>query len=336
MAQLLLFDTISTLIPTPLDIEQDALCPAYDAVPLGDDAVRFGQLLDELKGNEAAFYQGQMSNMALEYLETRDDDTVRGIIGSLQGEKTSAAGDSKNNEKIWQARLLLKLAEILRREEQEVQGSLQRIKDAQKEMLGDLKGEDEFQDLFHALSDALPNQTPVRIESLIKGWGQLFTAGKEHFSILHCFSPEAAEPFMEISESMTGKRPIRLLRLPLPDCGNAPGEFMPKREAWLEKNKSWLAELKTALLTIIEKGAEAADLAALTQLAARWTSQVDQAELWPPMQPGKDCGPPALELYLLGAEAKPLTAKLCNTTSQENHGQYSLLAVISSRPNSCN
>jgi hypothetical protein len=204
-------------------------------------------------------------------------------------------------------------------------------------MLGDLKGEDEFQDLFHTLKNILPNQTPVRIESLIKAWGRLFGQGTEHFSILHCFSPEAAEPYMEVSEAKTGKRPVRLVRLPLPHCSACPDDFSAKKERWHHDNAAWIAELKTCLENVIEKGLEAVPLATFSQLAGQWAAQVDQAALWPALVSGKDCGPPALEIYLLGAGIKPLTASLCNIkdTTDTSTAKYSLLAVVSSRPNSC-
>lgn len=339
MAQLLLFDTISYITPTATEDEPNPLCPTYDPAPLGEDAVRFGQLLGELKGNETAFYQGQMSRLALEYLETRDDNTVREIIGSIHGQqKTSTpAEQNKDAEKLWKARLLLKLAEIKQREEQEIQQSLQRIKDAQQNMLGDLKGEDEFQDLFHSLANILPNQTPVRVESLIKSWGKLFGEGTEDFFILHCFSPEAAAPYLEVSESITGKRPVRLVRLPLPDCSVDPEEFLTKKEQWLQAGDPWLTELKTALHQVAERGLDAVPLATFTKLAGQWTSQVDRAEFWPSPAATKECGPPALELYLLGDTILPLTATLCNLKNKTDHSpmKHGLLAFVSTRPNSC-
>lgn len=339
MGQLLLFDTISYITPTPTEEEVDPYCLPYDAAPLGEDAERFSQLLAELKGNEAAFYQGQMSKLALEYLETRQDDTVRDIIGSIHGQKKNDAepGQDKEYEKLWKDRLLLKLAEIKNREEQEIHHSLQRIKDAQADLLGDLQGEEEFQDLFHALANNQPSQTPVRVESLIKAWGHLFNEGEEHFSILHCFSPEAAEPYMEASEALTGKRPVRLLRLPLPHCAACPEEFARKKESWEQSNKPWLDELKTCLHHVVQNGLEAVPLATFSKLAGQWGSQVDQADLWPEQFPTKECGPPALEIYLLGDGIGPLTTTLCNLRNKKEYrgDRHALLAVVSSRPNSC-
>lgn len=337
MGQALLFDTISYIIPTALATDDNPLCPTYDPAPLGDDAKRFGQLLDELKGNETAFYQGQMSTLALEYLETRPDDTVRDIINAVHGHQatTKTPEQTKAFEKLWQARLLLKLAEIMRKEQQEVHASLQRIKDAQEDMLGDLKGEEEFQDLFHALKKNLPNQMPVRVEKLIKAWGRLFTSGSETFDALHCLSPEAGEPFMEISESITGLRPQRLLRLPLPDCSSTPDKFQEKRERWHEDNATWLGELKDALHKVTTKGSEAVSLADFSQLAATWTSKMEQTDLWPQATGSLKQGPPALEFYLLGADMRTLVAKLCGLTGISHTQDFTLLAFISRRPTTC-
>lgn len=339
MGQSLLFDSISYIIPTQVEGEQDPLCPTYDPAPLGDDATRFGQLLDELKGNETAFYQGQMSSLALEYLETRDDNTVRDIISAVHGEKSTkkTVEEEHDYEQLWRARLLLKLAEIKCQEEQEVHASLQRIKKAQEEMLGDLKGEEEFKDLFRALKTSLPGQTPVRVEALIKAWGRLFAEGDESFTALHCFTPEAAAPFIEISEAVSGALPPRLLRLPLPNCGASPDEFPAKKEQWQQENSTWLAELKSALTEVCQKGLEAVPLKTFTGLAAKWASQIDQSDLWPEHIPGAKTGPPALEIYLLGAGMQKLNAKLGNLKSPKTKtdSPYSLLAFVSSRPTSC-
>ena len=336
--QSLLFNAISYIIATASTEDENPLCPPYDPAPLGDDATRFGQLLDELKGNETAFYQGQMSNLALEYLETRDEDTVRDIISAVHGEKTTkkTPEEEKEFEKIWQARLLLKLAEMMRQEEEEVQESFQRIRGAQEDMLGDLKGEEEFQDLFHTLKKSLPQPTPVRIESLIKAWGQLFCQGSETFNILHCFNANGAEPFMEVSEAITGKRPTRLVRLPLPDCSAPLDRFTSKREQWQQDNTAWLTELQTALQTVTEKGLDAVPAAEFSKLAAQWTSEIEQSNLWDVASPTKKCGAPALEIYLLGADALSLVARLCNIQTQAVSSGFTLLAYASSRPNTCN
>lgn len=338
MGQSLLFDSISHITPTADTEGVATLSPTYDPAPLGNDAERFNQLLSELKGNETAFYQGQMSTLALEYIETRDDDTVRDIITAVHGKQSpkKTPAEMKAIEQIWQARLLLKLAEILRSEELEVHNSLQRIKNAQEDMLGDLKGEEEFQDLFQALHSSLPNRMPVRVEPLIKAWGQLFTQGDKPFDALHCLNPDAAEPFMEISEAMTGKRPVRLLRLPLPNCGAFPDDFPAKKEQWLVKNNQWLSELKTALYTVCQKGLGAVSLADFSQYAGKWSAQVEQTELWPSHLPAKKCGPPALEIYLLEKDMHTLVAKLCNLPQKTAQAApNTLLAVVSSRPNTC-
>jgi hypothetical protein len=333
--QLLLFDTISYIIPTATEDEPDPLCPAYDPAPLGEDANRFEKLLDELKGNETAFYQGQMSTLALEYLETRDDDTVRDIIKAVHGEKTGKRSpeQQKKFEQLWQARLLLKLAEIMRREEQDVHDSLQRLKDAQKNMLGDLKGEEEFQDLFKAITNTLPKQLPVRVEALIKAWGRLFMAKPEDFTILHCYNQEAAEPFLEVSEAIAGQRPTRILQLALPECPDSTEEFLQKKEQWQKKNEKWLTELKTTLQNVSIKGLTDTDNTTLASMADQWNEQIKQTEF----QLQQPAPPRFLEIYLLEENLPTLLAQLCSiknkTDRQKPH--YTLLAFIADNPDTC-
>lgn len=333
--QLLLFDTISYIIPTATEDEPDPLCPAYDPAPLGEDTSRFEQLLEELKGNETAFYQGQMSTLALEYLETRDDNTVRDIIKAVHGEATDKRSpeQQKEFEQLWQARLLLKLAEMMRREEQDVHDSLQRLKDAQKNMLGDLKGEGEFQDLFKAITNTLPQQIPVRVEALIKAWGRLFMAKPEDFAILHCYNQETAEPFLEVSEAITGQRPARLLQLALPDYSESPEEFLHKKEQWQQENKKWITELKTTLQNILLNGLTDSDQTTLTDMADQWANQLKQTDF----QPQQPDAPRFLEIYLLEENMPALISRLCSiknkTDQQKPH--YTLLAFIADTPDTC-
>ena len=327
MGQLLLFNTISYIIPTTTEEEPDPFCPTYDPAPLGEeDANRFNQLLEELKGNETAFYQGQMSTLALEYLETRDDDTVRDIIKAVHGEevKKKSPEQQKEFDTLWKARLLLKLAEMMRHEEQDVYTSLQRIKDAQKDMLGDLKGEQEFHDLFNAITNTLPKQLPVRIESLIKAWGQLFMAHPEPFTILHCYTRDAAEPFMEVSESITGQRPARIIQLILPENSASPQEFFQNKKQWQEKNKIWLTTLKTALHTVTQQGLDEASLSTFTKMADQWTQHIEYTNQ-----------ASTLEIYLLGDNLPSLLEKLCTIKNKTNHQEspYTLLAVVATHQN---
>ena len=343
--QLLFFSQIFYLTPVENEAsEPDGLCTAYTPAPLGDDLQRFRQLLAELKGNEAAFYQGHLSRMALEYMEQRAPDTVRDIISNLHTPEKPPAVDSKNakdREELWQARLLLKLAEILRQEERELATGLTMMEGRQADLLSELKGVDELQELFPALGATSSPQFSVRIEPLIKAWGRLLLAGDQQPWFLNCFSPEAAEPFFEANEKLSGQRPVRLLRLPLPDCNQDPEKYGEKRQLWLETLADCRQKIAALLHDIAVHGLGATSLADLSQLAALWTKSAAQ-NIWPPppvaSTPQKSCATPHLEIYLLNQSIPELVAALCaQKPAPESPGpwRHGLLAVLSSRSATC-
>ncbi len=344
--QLLFFSQIFYL--TPVENEEDApqaLCTAYTPAPLGDDLERFGQLLAELKGNEAAFYQGQLSTLALEYMEHRDPQTVRDIISTLQTPGTPPATGpttSKDREELWQARLLLKLAEILRQEEKELSEGLSMLAERQEELFEELKGEEELQDLFDALAPTPSAHFPVRVESLIKAWGRLLLAGDHQPWFVNCFSPEAAEPFFEANEHLSGQRPVRLLRLPLPHCDQNPDNYLEKRQIWFERLTDCRQQIADTLHHIAGHGLATNSLADLAQLAALWTKAYGQHDIWPEppiaSSPKKCSASPHLEIYLLNQPIRQLLATLCGQPYDADSAgpwTHGLLAVLSSRSSTC-
>ncbi|MEN8257880.1 MAG: hypothetical protein ABFS09_08470 [Thermodesulfobacteriota bacterium] len=343
--QLLFFSQIFYLAPVEADeAEASELCTAYTPAPLGDDLQRFKQLMAELKGNEAAFYQGQLSNMALEYMENRDPETVRDIISNLQapGTSTSAPESAQSREELWQARLLLKLAEMLRQEHKALAEGMAMMQDRQADLLKDLKGEEELQDLFHALDDTPSPQFPVRVESLISAWGHLLLAGDHQPWFLNCFSPEAAEPFFEVNEKLSGQRPVRLLRLPLPDCDHDPENYLEKRQIWLDQLAGCRQKTAEILHDLARHGMRDSTLADLAQMAALWTAAYSQNNPWPEppvaSSPKKCVATPHLEIYLLSQPISQLVAQLCalkTTSGPEGPWSHGLLAVLSCRSSTC-
>lgn len=342
--QLLFFAQISYLEPVENDQrEVDELCTAYTPAPLGDDLQRFQHLLAELKGNEAAFYQGQLSNLALEFMENRDPKSVQDIINNLQppaNQPTPAPQSPTTREELWRARLLLKLAEILRREERELAQGLALLEERQAELFNELKGDD-LEDLLDTL-EITPNlKSPVRVESLIKAWGRLLLAGDQQPWLLNCFSQEAAEPFFEVNEKLSGQRPVRLLRLPLPNCDQDPENYPEKRQTWLAQLSDCRQKTAAILHDIAIHGLGSTSLADLAQMAALWAKQYEQ-NMWPepPVagSPQKTCPTSHLEIYLLHQPIMELVATLCaKKIGPESTGPYShgLLAVLSSRSSTC-
>ncbi len=318
--------------------ENTALCQPITPAPLGDDLPRFKQLLAELKGNEGDFYQGQLSRMALDYMEHRDDDTVMAIVNSLAG--TPQAKADKKKEQLWQARLLLKLAEIQRREHEVLGQELAALRNKEHELFQALKGDPALEEIYATINEQSPQQISVRIELLIKAWARLFLDGDPGDQwLISTNNDTAAAPLIEANEAITNQLPSRLLRLPLPYIDMV--DFSEKRQQWQEALAPVLEKLAILLPELAHNGIQSSSLADLTQQAAEWTKVYNQHAIWPePAQPinPKQCLPtPHLEIYLLGCPLPYLLGKLCNESLLPAPGPYShtLLATISNRSSSC-
>lgn len=109
--------------------------------PLGEDAERFHHLIHEIEKGQGD-YRTQLKQLMLASLSQQESPTDSGssIIASLR-EKASTPGNSKQNETLWRARLVLGMAEILDREEEEIAERIHLLDQKKQLLLANLKGE---------------------------------------------------------------------------------------------------------------------------------------------------------------------------------------------------
>lgn len=338
---LLFFKRLDYLLATEEEGESGyQACQPLTPAPLGDDLERFQRLLMELKGNPAEFYQGQLSNMALDYMENRDDETVMSIVNSLAGQSPQQKV-SALEEQLWQARLMLKLAEIHRQEQQELAERLGELQGREHELYQALKGEAELEEVFAQLQGHSPQPLPVRIEVLVRAWGRLLRSAQlNEYWLLSTTDETAAAPLLEVSEAISGQLPRRLLRLALPELKDLL-DYDRKRQQWQEDVASSLTDLARLLPAIAKDGLQEESLAQLSQQAAAWNVYAGKQELWPAAaeaRAAKKCQPiPQLEFYLLDVALPPLLARICNEEILPPAGnyKYTIVAQISRPSGSC-
>lgn len=316
------------------------LIHGYPPIPFGDDLARFQHLIADLKGHENEFYAGQLSSMALEQMENRDEDTVRGLISAIsKGEKKQEDKNNKERERLWQARLLLRLAEIMVQEEEELQDQLAAADHDEARLLEALKGELEEEGLYIP-SAVNPDTLPVRPEVLLRAWGILLLADtREKPEILLTDSQDFAEPFFEANEAMTGQRPRRLCRLPLPHTSGMTEEnYLTSRENFRALGNESLGKLTQLLTDTCQSGESAETLKEFSQAAALWGSTFEQSGPWgePPRQ--KQCqGQPHLEIYLCNRSLNQLANRLCQPGKSlpEEDQTLALIAVTNKNTSTC-
>ncbi len=331
--ELFFFDRIDFFQPTESEIGDNPdpladlkLCVGYPPAPLGDDLERFRMLLSELKGNEGEFYSGVLSSITLDYLGNRGGEKTWELISSLQRQgKTGKDKKARNREEIlWQARLLLKLSEVIQREEEAMEISMASVADLERNLFRQLKdGDVNDQDESLAVKPVTTARPFGRIGPLLKAWGQLFLADRQPHGILTTNNAEAALTILDVEESLAGQAPKRAAKLVLPSPLIMDG-FFGKREDFRRAVAGILNDFAGLLGDLSEKGLDEETSRKLDQAAEEWNRQVEET--------GLTAGQPGffLEIYFCRNSPARLLAHLCKATdislpvSTPNHGIIAL------------
>ncbi len=348
--ELLFFDKISCFQASETDETIDplanlGLCEGYPPVPFNDQIDRFRHLIRELKGNEGEFYSGQLSRMSLDYLESRDESTVKNLISAISGQNdtpATAAEQTKNHEELWQARLLLKLAEILYREEEELQEGLSAVTDKETELFDALKGESGF--AFSLPEIPIKNRLHIRPQILINAWAKLFVHDNQQSHQLLTCTEEDAESLFEINEAISKQRPVRLFRIPLPHTtGMDIDDYLSKRSTFRGNAKELMTAFTTLISSVIEDGIQPDTLQKSATLAAEWTRLFAVSGPWGqdmvnPFHKPDGPGEPHLEVYLCNKSLETLMrhfAKAETAASTKTDSSPAIIAIKSRKASTC-
>lgn len=164
----LLFEKVHILAPVEdhfssttkkLDTFMDSrFCQVHTPHPLGEDRQRFLYLINDIQ-NRKDDYAAQLSNITLASMsdhKSSGDEAKHQIVSSLLGRQSADEKDI-NEQRIgllWQARLVLKIGEMLDQEEEEVARSLVHLDESEADLFERLKGENaEDDDIAELYSD---------------------------------------------------------------------------------------------------------------------------------------------------------------------------------------
>ncbi|MCB2184745.1 MAG: hypothetical protein KQH63_22190 [Desulfobulbaceae bacterium] len=345
--ELLFFDKIFYYLPCEADDPPEIdgeFYQGYPPIPFQGELDKFKQLIRELKGNEAEFYSGQLSTMTVNHLENRDMATVKDLIETISGHKDAKKIDSLNHrEDIWQARLLLQLALILAKEEEELQAELEAIAHKEEALFESLKGEAGLPLLRPRIPEE--NRSPVRPEIIFKAWAKLCLEDtRQQHWLLTCSSAGTAEILFEENEILSNQRPIRLFRIPLPFTENMTSEqYLKSRAEFRENAGEILSSFASQLAECSQKGLQNDTLKQCTALAAEWTRLFSSSGPWghetPHSQLKKnDLGAPHLEVYLCNRNLTEMLGHFCKTEVApvpEQENRLAVIAVKSRKPSTC-
>ncbi|HET97214.1 MAG TPA: hypothetical protein ENN98_00630 [Desulfurivibrio alkaliphilus] len=188
---------------------------AADQLDLG----RLHQLLGELEGRSgqdaALFVQGILAQLSAGGQETASE-----LVPPLLGWHEDRAA-REEEETLWRALLLLKLAELQERREQELTMELQELEARRAALFRQLQGDEEKR-VSSARAMTSPAVSPNRNSArLLRAWGQLFLRDQGGTELLVSADPEAVALLLEGYGSAAGQEPLPLGDLPLPAGGGA-------------------------------------------------------------------------------------------------------------------
>ncbi len=242
---LFFFNSLSYYLPTESDAEGlidqnlfDNLCAGYVPAPLHEDLSRFNHLLGEMEnsrsGDLARLFSSAKSPIATGQIRDKDEASSSSILSALQ-EDNGEKAHIQLKERLWQARLILKLAEMLNRRESEVRQGLAKVSsDEQKNFAalegsngtepGDpaqfsalekplhLKGKIEYPEDYSAGGSAM--LIPLRI----KAWAELFLADSSPNRpfILVTTNRDNGSTILDRYENTWRKTPQKLFSLSIP------------------------------------------------------------------------------------------------------------------------
>jgi hypothetical protein len=183
-------------------------CPA----PLGADQDRFLCLIKEMRQRPSDYAGLSLAGRLSRNEATESKNTIISAVrrqSSGTAEKSSTDTDEEQTSILWQARLVLKLGEIVERQEEEIRQSLRRISLRESGLLQALRND---QTTAAASADRPADSSRIRLR--LKAWRNLITLGNQPLSVSSFVTADrdAFEILME--ESGAESQPV--LSLPLP------------------------------------------------------------------------------------------------------------------------
>jgi hypothetical protein len=242
---LFFFNSLSYYLPAETDaegiIDQNLfknLCTGYAPAPLHEDLNRFNRLLREMENSRpdelARFFSSEQSPITTGQIRDRDEASAGSVISALQND-TDKKNNARYRERLWQARLILKLAEILARRESEVRLGLARVSTDEQKIFDLLEGSNETEPKNRAQSPDFEKFTPPKekveypadystagsamlIPMRIKAWAELFMADSslDRPFILVTTNHDNGSTILDRYENTWGRLPQKLFTLSVP------------------------------------------------------------------------------------------------------------------------
>lgn len=257
--------------------KSSGLCQAHTPCPLGENRDRFLHLIRDIR-NRKDDYAAQLSNLTVAALSEKKssiDDTSGGIVSSLLG--TSFVQPEEETDldvALWQARLLLKIAEQLDRDEEEVAMQMALLDDEEDGLFKTLQGEmdEEEETLFGELLQLKSRMARPPAGSIInrlKAWSKIYSCASIEPQVWLTQMEEAADSLLEKYEEKMKLPAQPFLQLEIPaNIGWGSEDAVRKISEFTTQNSDLLNSLRSLILSGGgEEGSAPADWSEVLQQA---------------------------------------------------------------------
>lgn len=247
------------------------LVKAIVPAPLGEDRQRFELTVRDLLAHGQEYHGAYLAAMA-SAKEPGRSTPGWDIVNELTARQVVV------DRELWQARLLLQLQEVVRRQELEVSQGLAALAADKYALLQALRGE--AQGLPPARPERPATFSPARTEQLVRAWARLFFADKATVRppILATDMEGAAALLLTDCEKFFKKGGQPVLELVLPSlAGLELDDFLGRLESFRQQSATLLLALRQELRAMAmspDDELSAAAAARLPGLAASWGEEV--------------------------------------------------------------
>jgi len=282
-------------------LEEEGLCRSHVPAPLGEERERFLALIKDLK-ERGGDYADHLKNLSLSGLGRGGGPNRESKSSIVEGLlKTSGVRQEAMEGRqmlLWQARLLLKLAEIFDEEQRTLAAEFERISTLEEGLFSELRREQgQPFSLTRKLSSGSSRGGDL-FRLRLKAWARLFCLGAEplpEVDALVTTSRDALDLLLDEAENQ-GVRPSAFLDLELP--ARAGDLFQAERRDRLVADQCHV-RLQSLLRTASGQGEGAGRDG--SELALEWSELLER--IYPAQEYGRCC----LRLYAL---AKIVPCKL--------------------------
>jgi hypothetical protein len=240
-------------------------CQVHTPCPLGKNRDRFNRLIADIR-NRRDDYAGQLSSLIIASKSGSaniDPDSEQTIMDALVPPKDLQEKSllAAKEEKLWQARLILAIGEILNQEEEEIARNLASLDDDQAELFKPLHGDSDAMDEDNPFAELLQVERKLgaaksgNVKKRFNAWKTLFLEGEiPKCEIFLTTSQDSGDLLMELYEKKTALAAPLAASLELPGLiGRNSLEASQAVVAFCAKNEDLLSLINKNISALLQK-----------------------------------------------------------------------------------